>query len=342
MTIASPGPTQITPTWVSRFETNVQTLLQDSWARRSRSLMWDKVMDVRQSSTGRDLLFWLLETARITSEGFGGNKRFDDIGAAVNEIVNANSGAGLRLTTNEIKDNQMSDAGLRGMPALNFAEAWARQMGSSAAYWPQQALFALIASGTTVNGYDGVPFFSTAHPVNGFNAGAGTYSNKISGKPLKVVSGSAFDVPAMIKNFSDILSSIRLYTQPNGLPRDVQFKYAIGGPDMMMPLSLILETKTFGGLAGSGVNENIVSRWGIEPLIVPELAEPGVVYLIAEAIPGEGGAFIFQERDPYVLSTYSPETLAELNRRKEFAWHYDGRNAAAFGHPYLAVRVEAT
>lgn len=340
--IVSPGATAVTPTWVARFETNVQVILQDAWARRAKSLFWDKIMDVRQSATGRDLVFWLLETARITSEGLGGNKRFDDLGAAFNEIVNVNSGAGLRLTTNEIRDNQMSDAGLRGMPALDFAASWARQVGGNAAYWPQQALISLITSGTTVNGYDGVPFFSTSHPVNGFNTGAGTFSNKISSKPLKVVSSGAFDVPTMIKNFSDILASIRVYTQANGLPRDVEFKYALAGPDMQMPLSLILEAKTYGGLAGSGVNENFASRWGIEPIIAPELTEAGVVYLIAEAVPGEGAPFIFQERDPYVLSTYSPETLAELNRRKEFEWHFDGRNAAAFGHPYLCVRVEAS
>lgn len=338
--IISPAQTVITPAWVSRFETNVQTLVQDSWARRARTLVWDKLMDVRQSSTGRELIFWLLETAKIVDEGQGGNKRFDDIAAMYYEIVNRNSGVGLRLTTNEIRDNQMAQAGLRGMPALDFAASWARQIGGHAAYWPQQALIQLLTNGTTALGYDGVAFFSTAHPVNGFNAATGTYSNRISGNPLKVVTSGVFDVPKMIYNLANALAAVRANLQPNGFPRDVQWKYVVGGPDMQLPLSLIFETKTYGG--ATGVNENIVSRWGIEPLILPELTEVGVCYLVAEAIPGEGGAFMFQERDPYVLSSYTPDTLAELQRRKEFEWSFDGRNAASYGHPYLAVRIEAS
>lgn len=337
---AQQGSIEITPAFVSRFETNVQTRIQDAWARRARSLMWDRIMDVQQSKTGRELFFWLLETAKIVDEGKGGNKRFDDIGAALFEVVNKTSGAGLRLTTNEIRDNQMAGESLRGMPALDFAASWARQVGGHAAYWPQQALIELLKSGTTALGYDGVPFFSTAHPINAFNAGAGTFSNRVSGKPLSVVTGGVFDVPQMIKNVSDVLATARSYKQANGLPRDVVYKYIVGGPDMQMPLQLIFKAKTFGG-GQFGPNENFMSDMGIEPLIFPELDEAGVCYLVAEALPGEGGAFIFQERDPYVLTTYTPESLAELQRRKEFEWSFDGRNAAAFGHPYLAVRIEA-
>lgn len=341
--IISPTQTVITPAWINRFETNTQFLLQDSWARRARSLFWDKVMEVKQSQTGREILFWLLETAKIVDEGNGGNKRFDDLAAQFFEIVNKNSGAGLRLTTNEIRDGQMSAEGVRGMPLLDFAAAWARQVGGHAAYWPQQALIQLLQNGTTALGYDGVAFFSTAHPINGFNSGAGTFSNRISGLPLSVVTAGVYDVAKMVYNLSQVLAAVRLTKQPNGLPRDVQWKYAIAGPDMQLPLSLMLEAKTFGGGGVSvGPNENFMSRMGIEPIIAPELTETGVVYLVAEAMPGEGGAFIFQERDPYVLSSYAPESLAELQRRKEFEWSFDGRNAASYGHPYLAVRIEAT
>jgi hypothetical protein len=339
--IISPVQTEITPAWVARFETNVQTLIQDSWARRQRSLFWDKIMGVRPSKTGRELFFWLLETAKIVDEGQGGNKRFDDLGAAFFELVNRNSGAGLRLTANEIKDNQMAGESMRGMPPLDFAASWARQVGGHAAYWPQQALVELLKNGTTNLAYDGLPFFSTAHPINGFNAATGTYSNRISGKPLSVITSDVYDVPKMMVNFASVMATARSVLQPNGLPRDVVYKYVIGPPDMQFALSLLFETKTFGG-GQFGPNENIVSRWGIEPIIAPELTEAGVCYLVAESLPDEGDAFLFSDREPYVLSTYSPATLAELQRRKEFEWSFDGRNVAAYGHPYLAIRIEAT
>jgi phage major head subunit gpT-like protein len=341
--IISPSQTVITSAWANRFETNVQVLIQDAWARRNKTLMWDKLMMTRESHTGRDILFWLLETAKIVDEGFGGNKRADDLAAMFFEIVNKNSGAMLRLTTNEIRDNQMSDAGLRNMPALDYAASWARQVGGHAAYWPQQALIQLLANGNVNNGYDGVPFFSTAHPVNPFSTGGATFSNRISGFPLSVVASGVYNVAQMVYNFAQIMGTVRKTVQPNGFPRDVAWKYVVGGPDMMLALPLIFETKTFGGGTVSvGPNENIVSRWGIEPLIFPELTETGVCYLVGEALSDEGAAFIFNERDPYVLSSYAPETDSSLQRRKEFEWSFDGRNAAQYGHPYLAVRIEAT
>ncbi len=341
--IISPNQIVITSAFANRFETNIQFLIQDSWQRRAKSLFWDKLMMSRESKTGRDILFWLLETAKIVDEGFGGNKRADDLAAMFFEIVNKNSGSMLRLMSNEIRDNQMSDAGLRGMPALDFAAQWARQVGGHAAYWPQQALISLLTQGTTALGYDGVPFFSTAHPINPFASGSATYSNRLSGTPLSVVTAGVYDVAKMIYNFGQIMSNVRKTLQPNGFPRDVAWKYVVGGPDMMLALPLIFETKTFGGGGVSvGPNENLVSRWGIEPLILPELTETGVCYLVGEALSDEGAAFIFNERDPYVLSSYVPESDSSLQRRKEFEWSFDGRNAASYGHPYLAVRIEAS
>jgi hypothetical protein len=34
--------------------------------------------------------------------------------------------------------------------------------------------------------------------------------------------------------------------------------------------------------------------------------------------------------------------MIELNRRKQFEWLFDGRNAATYGHPYLFQRNEPT
>lgn len=352
--IISPAQSVVTTAFVNRFETNVQVLIQDAWKRRAATLFWDKLMLKRESATGRDQLFWLLDTAKITDEGLGGNKRADDIAANLFEIVNKNAGAMLRLTANELRDNQMSDVGLRNMPAIDFAASWARQVGGHAAYWPQQGLVSLLSGGTTNIGYDGVAFFSTAHPVNQFNSGAGTFSNRISGFPLSVVTAGVYDLNKMAYNFAQVLATVRKTVQPNGLPRDVVWKYVVAGPDMQFPLSQLFQAKTLAGSTAYGTMVNpfssdtsggvkqFSSLEGIEVLIMPELTETGVCYLVAEALPDEGAAFIFQERDPFVLSSYTPETDSSLQRRKEFEWSFDGRNAVSYGHPYLALRIEAT
>lgn len=350
---------KITPQWVATFETNVQTLIQDAWARSASNSCWDKFMDVRQSQTGRELLFYLLETAKITSEDQGGNKRFDDIAATFFEIVNQNAGAGLRLTKNEIEDNQMSGASLRGMPALDYASNWARQMGGNASYWPQEKMFELLLAGegTTVGkAYDGLSFFSNAHLTNPLLASGPTYANLFTGAaastpstdpldasypgacPIDAANASTLDTA--FTNISKAIAYIGLLKQPNGKPRNLKVKYALGGPLLSKRLFEIFDTKYYG--TGSGSTENVLSRMGIEPVIANEITSATEYYLACDIIEGEGGGLIFQDRSPYVLTSYSLDTLAELQRRKEFEWSFDGRNAAAYGHPYLMFKVKAT
>lgn len=342
---------KITPSWVATFETNTQTLIQDAWARRNKTLVWDLFMDTKQSGTGRELYFWLLETARIRDEAQGGNKRFDDIAATYFEIVNKNSGDGLTLTKNEIEDNMMAGSALRGMPALDYAANWARQKGGNAAYWPQEKLFELVnaGKGTTISAaYDGRPFFDTAHPINPFNVGLGTYANLLTGAvngaypgacPIDTTNAATLEIAH--ENFANAVAYVEGLTQPNGLPRGLKVKYALSGTRLRKRLNEILSVKYFG--TGQGSTENVIATYGIEPVIVPEIPATSLSYaLFCEMIPGEGGPFIFQDREPYVLTSYQPATQLELQIRKEFTWSFDGRNSAAYGHPYLCFWVDPT
>ena len=337
---------KITPTWVGNFETRLNTLIDGASERMARNLLWDRIMDVRESATGRELYFWLIEAAKLHREGQGGNKRFDDLVANSFEIVNENIGDGLILTKNEIQDNMMAGENLRGMPALDYAASWARQMGANAARWPQDVLFELLAAGESTRGYDGEYFFSGAHPINPFNAAAGTYANlfKTSGGatgpgacPIDSANASTLDTAAA--NFAKAVAYVQGLTGANGRPRNLVVKYALAGVGLRKRLSEILDTKF---LTTSGI-ENVVSRYGIEPLIAAEIPATDLYYyLVCEIMPGEGGPLVFQKREDFALTSYSLMDLAELQRRKEFEWSYDGRNAGAYGHPFLIFKVKAT
>lgn len=350
---------KITPSWVATFETNVQTLITDAWKRMAPNLVWDKFMAVKQSQTGTELFFWLIESAKIVAEGQGGNKRFDDLAATFLQITNQNSGTGLRLTRNEIEDNQMAGAALRGMPALDYAATWARQMGGNSAYWPQEKFFELLLAGeaaTFGKAYDGVNFFSNAHLIDPTNDSKGTFANLLTGAasstpstdpndasypgacPIDAAGAAALDTAAT--NFGKAIGYIQLLIQPNGKPRNLVPRFAMGGPMLKKRLFEILDTKYFG--TGAGATENVVSRYGIEPVIAAEITSSTDYYIACEVLGDEGGGMIFQDRAPYVLTSYQPETQAELQRRKEFEWSFDGRNAAAYGHPYLLFKVKAT
>lgn len=337
---------KITPTWIHNFETRLNTLIDGSSERITRNLFWDKVMDLKESVTGRELFFWLIESAKLYREGQGGNKRYDDLAATYFEIVNEDIGAGLVLTKNEIQDNMMAAPELRGMPALDYAASWARQMGALAARWPQDVMFELLAAGETATGYDGVAFFSTSHPVDPFNDGAGTYANLLTSSasgdypgacPIDSTNAAQLDTAA--NNFAKAVAYVQGLKGPNGKPRNLTVKYAMAGVGLRKRLHEILDTKYLGV---SNI-ENVISRYGIEPIIASELsASDTSYYLICEFMPGEGGPLVFQKREDFVLSSYAPYNEVELQRRKEFEWTYDGRSAGSYGHPYMIFKVKAS
>lgn len=333
------GNVAVTPQWVGTLETNVQTLAVDAWKRVMDELMWDKMMDVRKSGTLRELLFWLIESAKISTEGLGGNKRYDDIAATFQEIDNTRSGAGLILTKDEIADNMMASGAMRGMSPLDYAASWARQMGGGAAYWPQERLFTdLIGFGKVTTGpagscYDGQAFFSASHPVNPLGGGP-TFSNIATAKPLS----AAADLPTAAANINAVVAQMRGFKMPNGKYRFMRPRVLMYDPSNDYTVSQLLDAKFF-----AATENAYFSRLKLQPICCDELAaEPGVYYIGAEIIPGEGGPFIYQDREPYVLSSYAPETLVELQRRKKFEWDFSGRNAVAYGHPFQIIRVEPT
>jgi phage major head subunit gpT-like protein len=298
-------------------------------------------MEVRPSSAGRELIFWLLETARIYPEKQGGNKRYDDMAAMYREIVNENSGAALSLRKNEIQDNQMAGEAMRGMPALDYAANWAKQMGGAKAYWPQQQLFKLILAGETDTygkAYDEKAFFAEDHPINPVTGRGGDYKNLWTDLPLDVAADpeeevtEADAIAIAAANLNTAVANVMGLTQPNGAPRFLRPRVLLHGPQLQYRVNQLLESRFY------NAGENVFTRLGIEPVCSFELAnadDPSEWYLGVEPVAGEGAAFVYQDREPYTLTSYTSESQVELNRRKLYEWLFDGRNAAAYGHPYL-------
>lgn len=339
----------VTPQWVGTFEKNVQTLFLDSWNRVLANLVWDRFMMERPSTTLVELYTWLLETAQIHPYGVGGGQMaFDSISAVYREITNEDSGSALELTKNEIEDNMLDPKNHPGLqqagPALDYAGQWAKQMGGASAYYPQQRMFELIADGevgSISKAYDGQPYFGT-HVVNPYDSAAGSFKNLLTGAASGTYPGAcpiddSVSLAVAIRNLAKAIAYIRTLTSPNGKKRMLRVKYASAGPDLQLRLAEILKAKFYGA---DGSTENMVSFYGIEPVICDELAAPGEWYLDCELINGEGGAIIWQNRSPYVMNSYTPLNTWELQRLKKFTWSFDGRNAVAWGHPWLKFKMK--
>lgn len=331
---------KVTPSFLVSFETRISGLITTNWDRVIANLSWDRLMKTRPSSTKVELLTWLLETAKIYDEGNGGQTRFDDMVAATHQYENFNAGVGLRLTKNEIEDNQLKDNPTVG--ALDYAGTWAKQVGAASAYWPQQKLVDLITNGKTLGSYDGVPFFSASHPVNPATPSSAVYSNIISAKPINAAPTTT-EVDALVtaqKNFASALASVRSQKFINGVPRYLMPSVVVGPTALAYRLAQL----TGGDLLSQSTNVLPNEYSFSAPLILPELdAEPDVYYIgCTDMMADELGAFVFSEREPFSLRTYSPMDEAALNRLDQFEWTLKGRNTALYGHPYLFFRVEPT
>lgn len=328
---------KVTPEFVVSFETEIHAILDDNWARIAANLTWDRFMKIRPSSTKKQILVWLLQTAKLYPEGNGGNTRFDDMVAATTSFEVDNAGAGLKLTKNEIEDNQVIRNGAE-FAVLDYAQRWASDIGNAALFYPQQQAFNLIANGTIATSYDGVPFFSVSHPVNP-NGGGGTYSNIITGVNLNPTSGTTELDNLMLaqKNFATALATVATSKGLNGVPR--YLKPTV----MLVPNALAYRAQQLTGTTLLGQSDNILSRRGIEVIVDPLLdTEPTVFYFAVEdMMSNDLGAFVWSEREPFTLRSYSMLDEAALNRRDEFEWTMKGRNGVTYGHPYLFYRCTA-
>ena len=328
---------KVTPSYILGLDSDLRVITENTWKRVIPNLIWDRVMKVAPPSDSfRRVMTWNLTTARLYPEGRGGNTRFDDMAMATHTIENENAGAGLRLTRNEIEDNQM--AFNANVNPVDHAREWAEQIGNAAAFYPEQQLFSLIKSGLTASSYDGVPFFSAAHPLNA-NGGGGTYSNIVTGASIAtgLDADPLRDVVLAQQNFAKALAAVSSAKSLNGIPRYLR-------PTVMfVPTALQYRAEQVSGARTMSLTENVLVNRNIEVVVNPMLDdEPNVYYLgVSDMLSDDLAPFLWWERQPFELRGYSLMDEVDLSRRDEFEWHMKGRNAAAYGHPYLFYRVTA-
>jgi phage major head subunit gpT-like protein len=327
---------KLTPRFLMTFETNIQGISLKNWERVAQNLYWDKFMKLRPSEAKHEILTWLLDTGGLYVAGNGGNVRFDTLLAWQTEIENQHVNKGLELTTDEIEDNQMKDNPNVGV--LDYAAKWASDTGFAAAYYPQSILFSLILNGTTMTGYDGVPFFSTAHPIQPGQSSGGTYSNLISGvdiNPAPTTGQTELDAFIIAQqNFAKALAAVATQKFVGGVPRYLRPKF------LLVPTALQYRAEQLTSGAILGQTSNVLTTRGLEVIVAPELDNDPTSYYIGveDMLSDELSAFVYSERKPFAMRTYSPMEQVKLDERDTWEWLFKGRNGAAYGHPFLFYR----
>lgn len=342
----------ITPAFMFDLESNMRLISTNEYQRLTKNLWWDRIAKYQTSQSKKERINWLLETAKIerpNAKHGGGQAIFEDIVSQTTELEHQNAAAGLQL-----KKEQLEDLDGNG---VQLATHWSKQVGAHAAYWPQQSVADAIKANPTT--YDGLSFFHQSHPVNPFDASAGTYANLFTGAasgayPGALPIGGATTVEVALANLAKAVAYAASIKMPNGVtPRFLRLAAILVPPALMARAVQLTSAKTLVQSAATGAltgDVEAVIRYlslGM-PIQCDELGaafggSDTTYYLAMEEITSnELGAFVYSEREPFAINYHGPMTDAELARKREFQWTTEGRNVVHPGHPYLLFRCDAT
>jgi hypothetical protein len=322
----------ITPTYIMNFETDMRFVATNAWKRTLKKLWWPRVQLLETTGSAVQYIEWMLETARIQPLGpKGASMPQDPLVAVSQELVHAHFGNGLELFRSDIEDDKVARA-----------PKWATDTGSAAAYWPQRLLVQAMQAGKVNKAFDGLPFFSTAHPVNPMDIAGATIAN--GGLYSNLHAGTSFTV----ENLMRVTAYIESIRHPGGAPMGalptlvcVPSNYRFRSNQA---LNADIYTDALNTTQGASATNTIKTAYEFEPPIVAaELNnEPTVWYV---GVPADqdafDGAFGYLEREAFSINTYSPMDQASLANVNVFQWKNRGRNGSFYGLPFRWHRCES-
>lgn len=340
----------INPQVVLDFQTNLSAIMEREYTRFGDALWWQQVAKVRQSSSLKETIAWLISSSMLRDQGSGGNYSAEDLAAQTTEVENRYAGAAFSVTKAQLEDVYN---GLPGGQAFELGAEWAAQMGAYMAYWPQKQTAYCLKNGHTASlfsAYDGKALFATDHLVHPKDASKGTYSNYLSGTGYDVSEAVSADTALGVMN--TIRATIASIKMPNGEdPKFLRPKAIVCPPKLYPRLSQLTNAKFLAQAASSGggsgdVEAYIQSLGYAMPVQADELAgfESDKTFFIVceQARSSQLGGIIYQEREAFSMQTYDPTQSIVLGRSQSFEWLVQGRNAIAAGHPYLVFKIKGT
>jgi phage major head subunit gpT-like protein len=217
-----------------------------------------------------------------------------------------------------------------------------------------------IYTGAAQNGYDGLTYFSTAHPVDVYSSAAGTYVNDFTG-------ASGVSVTGGIPGGSGSAISVGGPFSPTSLATIAEYMLAIPGEDgealgvmptmAMFPTSLWMESELVirsqsmappvWGQVGTGSSntangpqvgaaDNPIRRFGITPVVNRYLKNGTRFYVFDDTKVVK--PMVWQVREPAVFTPRVAESDPNVFERHAYSWGTWGRVNAGWGYSFLMAR----
>lgn len=345
--------------YVSNLETRMQAVQVRHYANLLKNLWWQKVAKVRNIVTGRELIAWMLDTAKIERLNHGGgNTVYSDLVMAKLEVTSDFAGASF-----EMDRAQLEDLDPQGIAA---GVSWAQQIATHAAYWPQKEVARALIYGDTSTDFvcfDGKQLFAKDHPLNYREVELGSFANLFSGSASDSYPGAlpihgadcystgAVTTDVALQNLSTAVGYVRSIPCANGEDPANLEPVLLGCSPRLYPRACQLTQAKFiaqaaagGTFGGSADVEAIVASLGlVQPVMMPELAlvDNGTTWFIGveNAASPEVGGIIYANRESFATRYYTGRggdggwLDRLLDRTDKLEWHCKGRNGVFAGMP---------
>ena len=215
--------------------------------------------------------------------------------------------------------------------------------GQAAARWPDEVVTAAVANATTALCYDGMPFFSTNHPINMDNAGAGTFSNLLTGASYNL----ATDCLGVWQRASEMMAG---YVGAGGAPLGVIADTLMVPPNLKrwavqaMHAEIVPQTFTSTG----SVSETNASAAGVSNVYVgdakvivnPYMSQTNP-YAVVMCCNRGINPFVWALRQAPLLIPQVDPSLEKPFYDKQLVYGVEARGEAGVSLPFLAIRVAA-
>lgn len=215
--------------------------------------------------------------------------------------------------------------------------------------WPEFELRDLlentgVQTGSRQNGLDGLPFFSTSHPVDFYNSGAGTYVNDFTGGGVSiggVTVGGALS-PTALGTMSEYMMTLKA---EDGERFGLVPNLLIVPPTLKVEADYILKNQfiapanwsTFGSIPTNvGASDNLYSRFGMDYLVNKNLMSNTKYYIADTTKAVKPVRWIMREAPVFTPRVNEDDPFVFDNH--QYIWGVRARGCPAWSYSWLMSR----
>lgn len=342
-------------------ENEMQVLAENEYTAINRRLWWPLLGKVLPALSRMATVSWLLTTVRLkVTHGAS----FDDLATQHTEITPDPINTSLRLTREQWEDSRDSGSTISGSEGIDLALQWSEQAAGAIAYWPQEQAAKILRLGhlTEANGgfnaYTGKAFFAKDHPLDPYNAAAGTFANLLEGAADGDYPGACpIDVSVTLEVARENLGKVYAHIGGIKLPdaqgfRCLRPKALLVPPKLYPRAQALCASMSIAAItpAPDATFAELVTQAAALGNVVPAMAgelsgfesETSYFVICEQVESSQLAAMVMLEREAFAIAYYGDKTGAEAARLRELEWHVFGRAKVATGHPHQLMKVKAS